>query len=64
LVDRLWLLLTHDQRSKVVLQPHPGDDQRLLAFGDNGKGRVLSIGTVKVSDSVTLSFVSLVKSLG
>jgi hypothetical protein len=35
-----------------------------ITFGDNGKGRVLSVGTVKVSDSVTLRRVSLVKSLG
>jgi hypothetical protein len=26
LVDRLRLLSTHDRRSMVVLQPHPGDD--------------------------------------
>jgi hypothetical protein len=25
-----------------------------ITFGDNGKGRVLSVGTVKVSESVTL----------
>jgi hypothetical protein len=35
-----------------------------IAFGDNGKGRVLSVGTMKVSESVTLRRVSLVKSLG
>jgi hypothetical protein len=35
-----------------------------ITFGDNGKGRVLSVGTVKVSESVTLWRVSLVKSLG
>jgi hypothetical protein len=35
-----------------------------ITFGDNGKGRVLSVGTVKVSESVTLRWVSLVKSLG
>jgi hypothetical protein len=35
-----------------------------IAFGDNGKGRVLSVGTVKVSESVTLRRVSLVRSLG
>jgi hypothetical protein len=35
-----------------------------ITFGDNGKGRVLSVGTVKVSESVTLRHVSLVKSLG
>jgi hypothetical protein len=32
LVDRLWLLSTHDRRSTVVLQPHPGDDQRVHHF--------------------------------
>jgi hypothetical protein len=35
-----------------------------ITFRDNGKGRVLSMGTVKVSESVTLRRVSLVKSLG
>jgi hypothetical protein len=35
-----------------------------IFFGGNGKGRVLSVGTVKVSESVTLRRVSLVKSLG
>jgi hypothetical protein len=32
LVDRLRLLLTDDQRSMVVLQPHPGDDQGVHHF--------------------------------
>jgi hypothetical protein len=31
-VDRLRLLSTHDRRSTVVLQPHPGDDQRVHHF--------------------------------
>jgi hypothetical protein len=35
-----------------------------ITFGDNGKGRVLSVGTVKWSESVTLRRVSLVRSLG
>jgi hypothetical protein len=35
-----------------------------ITFGDNRKGRVLSVGTVKVSESVTLQRVSLVRSLG
>jgi hypothetical protein len=35
-----------------------------ITFGDNGKGRVLSVGMVKVRESVTLGRVSLVKSLG
>jgi hypothetical protein len=32
LVDRLQLLLTHDRRSAVVLQPHPSDDQGVHHF--------------------------------
>jgi hypothetical protein len=35
-----------------------------ITFGDNGKGRVLSVGMVKVSEFMTLQCVSLVKSLG
>jgi hypothetical protein len=35
-----------------------------ITFGDNGKGRVLLVGMVKVSESATLTRVSLVKSLG
>jgi hypothetical protein len=35
-----------------------------ITFGHNAKGRVLSVGTVKVSESVTLRRVSLVKYLG
>jgi hypothetical protein len=35
-----------------------------VTFGDNGKGRVLLVGTVNVSESVTLRRVSLVKLLG
>jgi hypothetical protein len=48
----------------VVLQPHPDDAKEYITFRDNGKGSVLSVGTVKVSVSVTLRRVSLVKSLG
>jgi hypothetical protein len=64
LVDRLRLLSTHDRRSTVVLQPHLVMTKEYITFGDNGKGRVLSVGTVKVSESVTLRRVSLVQSLG
>jgi hypothetical protein len=32
LVDRLRLLSTHERRSTVVLQPHPGDDQGVHHF--------------------------------
>jgi hypothetical protein len=48
----------------VVPQPHPVMTKEYITFGDNGKGRVLSVGTVKVSESVILQCVSLVKSLG
>jgi hypothetical protein len=35
-----------------------------ITFGDNEKGRVLLMGTVKVSEYVNVRHVSLVKSLG
>jgi hypothetical protein len=35
-----------------------------ITFEDNGKGTVLSVGTVKVGEFVTLKRVSLVKYLG
>jgi hypothetical protein len=35
-----------------------------ITFGGNGKSRVLLVGAVKVSESVTLRYVSPVKSLG
>jgi hypothetical protein len=42
LVDRLLLLSTHDQRSTVVLQPHPVMTKEYITLEDNEKGRVLS----------------------
>jgi hypothetical protein len=37
---------------------------RYFTFGDNGRGRVLSEGEIKVSDKITLRLVALVQSLG
>jgi hypothetical protein len=54
----------YDQRSGVVLQPHPGGVKGAHHFGDNGRGCVLSEGEVKVTDKVVLKCVALVKSLG
>jgi hypothetical protein len=38
--------------------------RRYITFGDNGCGRVLSEGEIKVSDKITLKRVALVQSLG
>jgi hypothetical protein len=38
--------------------------KRYITFGDNGHGRVLSEGEIKVSDMITLRRVALVQSLG
>jgi hypothetical protein len=37
---------------------------RYITFGDNGRGRELSDGEIKVSDKITLRRVALVQSLG
>jgi hypothetical protein len=54
--------MTGDRRWFSSLTPVM--NKEYITFGDNGKGRALSVGTVKVSESVTLRRVSLVKSLG
>jgi hypothetical protein len=38
--------------------------KRYIMFGDNGCGRVLLEGEIKVSDKITLRRVALVQSLG
>jgi hypothetical protein len=38
--------------------------KRYITFGDNGRGRVLSEGEIKVSDKITLRLVALVQSIG
>jgi hypothetical protein len=38
--------------------------KRYITFADNGRGRVLSEGEIKVSDKITLRRVALVQSLG
>jgi hypothetical protein len=48
--------MTGDQRWFSSLTPVM--TKEYVTFGDNGKGRVLSVGTVKVSESVTLLRVS------
>jgi hypothetical protein len=51
--DRLWF-------SSLT----PLMTKEYITFGDNGKGRVLLVGTVKVSECMTHRRVSLVKSSG
>jgi hypothetical protein len=68
-MEGFWLIdsscsrhMTGDQRwfSNLTLVM----TKEYITFGDNGKGRVLLVGMVKVSESMTLRHVSLVKSLG
>jgi hypothetical protein len=68
-MEGVWLIdsgfsrhMTGDRRWFSSLTPVM--TKEYVTFGNNGKGRVLSVGTVKVSESVTLQRVSLVKSLG
>jgi hypothetical protein len=65
-MEGFWLIdsscsrhMTGDRRWFTTLTPVT--TKEYISFG---KGRVLSVGTVKVSESVTLRCVSLVKSLG
>jgi hypothetical protein len=47
----------------VVLQAHPVVSKVYITFGDNGWGRLLSEGEVRVSEKVVLKRVALVESL-
>ena len=42
----------------------PVNTREYVTFGDKGRGRVMAVGEVNVSDSVMLKSVVLVKSLG
>jgi hypothetical protein len=67
-MEGFWLIdsgsrhMTGDRRWFSSLTPVM--TKEYITYGDNGKGRVLLVGTMKVSESVTLRRVSLVKSLG
>jgi hypothetical protein len=54
--------MTGDRRWFSSLTPMM--TKEYITFGDNGKGRLLSVGAVKVREFVTLRLVFLVKSLG
>jgi hypothetical protein len=63
-MEGFWLIdsgcsrhMTGDRRWFSSLTPVM--TKEYMTFRDNGKGRVLSVGTVKVSESVTLRRVSL-----
>jgi hypothetical protein len=54
LVDRLRLLSTHAGDRRWFSSFTPVMTKEYITFGDNGKSRVPSVGTVTVSESVTL----------
>jgi hypothetical protein len=53
--------MTGDRRWFSSLTPVVSKEY--ITFGDNGKGRVLSVGMVEISENVTLRRAALVKSL-
>jgi hypothetical protein len=68
-MEGVWLIdsgcsrhMTGDRRWFSSLTPVL--TKQYITNGENGKGRLLSVCTVKVSESVTLQRVSLVKSSG
>jgi hypothetical protein len=68
-MEGFWLIdfgcsrhMTGDRRWFSSLTPVM--TKEYITYGENGKGRVLTVGTVKVSESVTLRRVSLVMSSG
>jgi hypothetical protein len=60
---RFRLLMTHDRKQEMVLQPHPLSHKEYVTFGDDKKGKVVGIGIIKVNDHFTLNDVALVDRL-
>jgi hypothetical protein len=60
---RFQLLMTHDRKQEMVLQPHPLSHKEYVTFGDDKKGKVVGIGIIKVNDHFTLNDVALVDRL-
>jgi hypothetical protein len=57
------LLMTHDRKQEMVLQPHSPVTQGVCDFGDDKKGKVLGTSIIKVNDCFTLNDVALVDRL-
>jgi hypothetical protein len=57
------LLMTHDRKQEMVLQPHSPAHKEYVTFGDDKKGKVLGTNVIKVNDSFTLNDVALVDRL-
>jgi hypothetical protein len=50
-----WLLMTHDRKQEMVLQPHPLSHKEYVTFGDDKKGKELGTCVIKVNDHFTLN---------
>jgi hypothetical protein len=59
-----WIVLTPLLSKGWFSSLVPVVTKRYITFGDNGSGRVLSEGEIKVSDKITLRRVAFVQSLG
>jgi hypothetical protein len=56
-----WLLVIHDRKQEMVLQPHSPVTQGVCNFWDDKKGKVT--GVIKVNDCFILNDVTLVDRL-
>jgi hypothetical protein len=68
-LKNIWLIdsdcsthMTENKGSFSILVPVV--TKRYITFGDNGRGRLLSEGEIKVNDKITLRRVAVVQSLG
>jgi hypothetical protein len=57
------LLMTHDQKQEMVLQPHSLSHKEYVTFGDDKKGKLLGTGIIKINDCFTLNDIALVDKL-
>jgi hypothetical protein len=58
-----WILIVHDWKQEMVLQPHSLVTQGVCDFGNDRKSKLLGTGVIKVNEYFTLNDVTLVDRL-
>jgi hypothetical protein len=57
---RFWLLMTHDRKQEMILQPHPLSHKEYMTFGDDKKGKLLgSLNDAALMDRLRYNLLSV-----
>jgi hypothetical protein len=60
MAHRFWLLMTHDRKQEMILQPHPLSHKEYVTFGDDKKGKLLgSLNDAALMDRLRYNLLSV-----